>query len=90
MGIYFSLTMLHAVHVTAGIGVFVWILSARGEAISMAIYFTPVDLAGLYWHLVDMIWILPVSAVVFDTLKNPLSLWEREDFCWGGSCTATP
>ena len=20
-------------------------------------YFTPVDLAGLYWHLVDLIWI---------------------------------
>ena len=57
MSIYFSLTALHALHVTAGIGVIFWILigSIRGRFGSR--YFTPVDLVGLYWHLVDMIWI---------------------------------
>jgi cytochrome c oxidase subunit III len=57
MGIYFSLTALHAVHVMAGLGVIAWIFlgAARGRFGSN--YFTPVDLVGLYWHLVDMIWI---------------------------------
>jgi cytochrome c oxidase subunit 3 len=43
--------------VTAGIGVLVWILlrSRRGDFNRN--FFTPVDLTGLYWHLVDMIWI---------------------------------
>jgi len=57
MGIYFSLTGLHALHVCAGIGAICWILvgAIRGRFDSG--YFTPVDLVGLYWHLVDMIWI---------------------------------
>jgi len=57
MGIYFSLTGLHALHVAIGIGVIFWILvgSVRGRFGGR--YFTPVDLVGLYWHLVDMIWI---------------------------------
>jgi cytochrome c oxidase subunit III len=57
MGVYFSLTALHALHVIAGLGVIFWILvgAMRGRFSSQ--YFTPVDLVGLYWHLVDMIWI---------------------------------
>jgi cytochrome c oxidase subunit III len=57
MGIYFSLTALHALHVIIGIGVIFWIFigAIRGRFGSR--YFTPVDMVGLYWHLVDMIWI---------------------------------
>jgi cytochrome c oxidase subunit III len=57
MSVYFSLTALHALHVIIGVGVIAWILigAARGRFGSQ--YFTPVDLTGLYWHLVDMIWI---------------------------------
>jgi cytochrome c oxidase subunit III len=57
MGIYFSLTALHALHVFAGIAAIAWVLfrAIRGDFGHG--YFTPVDLVGLYWHLVDMIWI---------------------------------
>jgi cytochrome c oxidase subunit 3 len=57
MGIYFALTGVHALHVIVGIGVILWILirAARGDFGPR--YFTPVDMTGLYWHLVDMIWI---------------------------------
>ncbi|HLA84802.1 MAG TPA: cytochrome c oxidase subunit 3 family protein [Thermoguttaceae bacterium] len=57
MAIYFALTGLHAIHVLAGLGVILWILvgSARGRYGSAN--FTPVDMVGLYWHLVDLIWI---------------------------------
>jgi cytochrome c oxidase subunit III len=57
MGIYFSLTAIHALHVCAGIGVILWVLAGAMRGRFDARYFTPVDLVGLYWHLVDMIWI---------------------------------
>ncbi len=56
-GIYFCMTGLHAIHVIIGmilIG-YVLIRARRGEFGPH--YFTPVDVVGLYWHLVDLIWI---------------------------------
>ena len=56
-GIYFLMTGLHGLHVLAGMGAITWILvrSVKGEF--GPAYFTPVDFVGLYWHLVDLIWI---------------------------------
>jgi cytochrome c oxidase subunit III len=56
-GIYFLMTGLHGVHVLVGMGLIGWILrrSVRGDF--GPDYFTPVDFVGLYWHLVDLIWI---------------------------------
>jgi cytochrome c oxidase subunit III len=55
--IYFMMTGLHGVHVVVGMGLIAWLFlrAYRGEFSSQ--YFTPVDLGGLYWHLVDLIWI---------------------------------
>lgn len=55
--IYFGMTGLHALHVIAGMAVITWLLvrSLRGHF--TAEYSTPVHLGGLYWHLVDVIWI---------------------------------
>lgn len=54
---YFMMTGLHGLHIVVGIGLLAWILirAKRGEFTSN--YYTPVDLVGLYWHLVDLIWI---------------------------------
>lgn len=56
-GIYYAMTGLHGIHVLVGMGIIAWLLvrSWRGEF--SGAYFTPVDLGGLYWHLVDVIWI---------------------------------
>ena len=56
-GIYFLMTGLHGIHVIIGMIAIGWALrrSIRGD-FSPA-YYTPVDLVGLYWHLVDLIWI---------------------------------
>jgi cytochrome c oxidase subunit 3 len=56
-GIYFAMTGLHGIHVLAGMIAITWILlrARRGEFGPE--YYTPVDLVGLYWHLVDLIWI---------------------------------
>ena len=55
--IYFLLTGLHGLHVIAGMCAIGWILrrARRGEFSSGN--FLAVDLVGLYWHLVDLIWI---------------------------------
>jgi cytochrome c oxidase subunit III len=54
---YFLMTGLHGVHVLVGMGLISWLLyrAIRGDFSSQ--WYTPVDLIGLYWHLVDLIWI---------------------------------
>jgi cytochrome c oxidase subunit 3 len=55
--VYFLLTGLHGVHVIGGMSVISWMLyrTARNEFSSE--YYTPILLTGLYWHLVDLVWI---------------------------------
>jgi cytochrome c oxidase subunit 3 len=55
--IYFFMTGLHGVHVLVGMGLITWILIRAARNEFGPTYFTPVDLVGLYWHLVDLIWI---------------------------------
>ncbi len=51
------MTGLHAIHVTVGIGVLavITVLARRGRFSSR--YYTPVEISGLYWHFVDLVWI---------------------------------
>ena len=55
--LYFALTGMHAVHMVIGIGVLgtIAFLAYRGRF--SAEYNTPVEIAGLYWHFVDVVWI---------------------------------
>jgi cytochrome c oxidase subunit 3 len=55
--VYFAMTGLHGLHVIAGLAVIAWVLARARRGHFGSDYFTPVDLAGLYWHLVDLIWI---------------------------------
>jgi cytochrome c oxidase subunit 3 len=54
---YFLMTGLHGLHVLAGMAVIAWLLGRAIAGHFGADYFTPVDLGGLYWHVVDLIWI---------------------------------
>lgn len=55
--LYFMMTGLHGIHVLIGMGLMTWVLirNLRGEFHEN--YYTPVEIFGLYWHLVDLIWI---------------------------------
>jgi len=55
--LYFMLTGLHMLHVFIGIAILstVLVLTMKGKFNQK--YSTPVELGGLYWHLVDLIWI---------------------------------
>ncbi len=63
LGVYFVLTGLHAIHVTGGIlvnayfwgpGTKMW---KRGTARDKAHFTNRIEVAGLYWHFVDLVWI---------------------------------
>jgi cytochrome c oxidase subunit 3 len=56
-GIYFLMTGLHGIHVLAGMAAIGWILVRNLRGDFSAEYNSPVELVGLYWHLVDLIWI---------------------------------
>jgi len=54
---YFAMTGLHALHMVIGLILMTWLLIrvSRGEFGPQ--YYTPVELSGLYWHFVDIVWI---------------------------------
>jgi cytochrome c oxidase subunit III len=55
--LYWIMTGVHALHVTVGIGLLstmAWMTSRRKFSDA---YYTPVEMSGLYWHFVDIIWI---------------------------------
>jgi cytochrome c oxidase subunit 3 len=58
LGIYFTMTGLHALHVIIGmIVMFIYGIRPAMRNRYSGRYYTPVELSALYWHLVDLIWI---------------------------------
>ena len=57
LSLYFALTGLHALHMIVGFGllaVIAWMAHRRRFSPE---WYTPVELSGLYWHFVDIVWI---------------------------------
>jgi cytochrome c oxidase subunit 3 len=55
--LYFAMTGLHALHMVIGCGILIWLIFETRKGRFTAEYMTPVDIAGLYWHFVDLVWI---------------------------------
>lgn len=55
--IYYCMTGVHAIHIIAGMIVLTWLLVRATKDHFNEQYFGPVDYVGLYWHIVDLIWI---------------------------------
>ena len=54
---YFGMTGTHAAHMLIGLGLLTWLVfKARNGGFSPG-YYTPVEMVGLYWHFVDIVWI---------------------------------
>jgi cytochrome c oxidase subunit 3 len=55
--LYFLMTGLHGLHMVIGLGILVWYtLKARHGAFD-GVRSTPINLLGLYWHFVDIVWV---------------------------------
>jgi cytochrome c oxidase subunit 3 len=64
MDLYLVSTGLHAVHVTIGILVlssFAW--RVRSRRLTLPRHAVSVEVAGVYWHLVDIVWVLLYPAL---------------------------
>jgi cytochrome c oxidase subunit III len=57
MFFYFFLTGLHALHMIIGCGVMITLIALASRNRFSREYFNPVEIAGLYWHFVDIVWI---------------------------------
>lgn len=55
--IYFAMTGLHGIHVLLGMLVIFWMILRTNNNDFSSNYYTPLEMTGLYWHLVDLIWI---------------------------------
>jgi cytochrome c oxidase subunit 3 len=54
---YFAMTGLHASHVTIGIGLLGVMAFRASRGVFTPQYYTPIEISGLYWHFVDLVWI---------------------------------
>ncbi len=57
LGLYYLITGVHGLHVLIGIATLAVIAAQARRGAYTPGYYTPVDVTGLYWHLVDVIWL---------------------------------
>jgi len=56
-GFYFAMTGLHGIHVLCGMLLITWVLIRHLRGDFDPHYFTPVEGVGIFWHIVDLVWI---------------------------------
>ena len=57
VGFYFMMTGMHALHMVIGVGLIIWLLVLTAKNRFATEYYTPIEMFGLYWHFVDIVWI---------------------------------
>lgn len=55
--LYFTMTGIHALHMIIGIGIVLTMIFYAVRGRLLGAFFAPVELMGLYWHFVDVIWV---------------------------------
>jgi len=55
--IYFMMTGLHALHMIVGAGILLTLILMARKGKFTKNYNSPVEISGLYWHFVDIVWI---------------------------------
>ena len=56
-GVYFMMTGIHGFHILVGMALIAWVTFRANKGHFSSRYYSPVENVGLYWHLVDLIWI---------------------------------
>jgi len=57
MVFYWGMTGLHALHMVIGAGLLIWMMMRAWRGDFGPEYYGPVEIMGLYWHFVDIVWI---------------------------------
>jgi cytochrome c oxidase subunit 3 len=69
---YFVMTGMHALHMVIGIGLMTYLILQARRNIFNGDYYNPVEVIGLYWHFVDIVWIFlfPLLYLIGQHLKG--------------------
>ena len=57
MALYFAMTGMHAFHMVVGAGILLWLIPLAAKGRFTPEYNHPIEIFGLYWHFVDIVWI---------------------------------
>jgi cytochrome c oxidase subunit 3 len=55
--LYFVMTGLHALHMIIGVAIMLWMFWWAWRGTITRAYHSPIEISGLYWHFVDIVWI---------------------------------
>jgi cytochrome c oxidase subunit III len=55
--LYFCMTGMHAIHMIVGLGLLTYLVIKARQGTFTSSYYTPMEMIGLYWHFVDVVWI---------------------------------
>jgi cytochrome c oxidase subunit 3 len=55
--LYFAMTGMHAIHMIVGVGLLITLIVMAARNRFSSAWYTPVEMIGLYWHFVDIVWI---------------------------------
>ena len=55
--LYFAMTGMHALHMVIGMVIILILALRASQGKYNQVYFTPIEMTGLYWHFVDIVWI---------------------------------
>jgi cytochrome c oxidase subunit 3 len=69
MSFYFTMTAIHALHMIIGIGVMLVLIWMTRRGKFSADWHSPVEMTGLYWHFVDIVWVFLFPVLYL--LRNP-------------------
>ncbi len=70
---YYLLTLLHAVHMIVGMGLLTVLAVMAHRGVFSAENYMPVDICGLYWHFVDIVWIFLLPLLYLVATRHSLS-----------------
>lgn len=57
LAFYYIMTGLHGVHMIIGMGLLIWLVTEARKGLLTPVRYMPVEVVGLYWHFVDIVWI---------------------------------
>jgi len=63
MVLYFIMTTTHAIHMIVGMVILAVLAYKAGQGKYTNRYYTPLEMGGLYWHFVDIVWVFLVPTL---------------------------
>lgn len=71
---YYIMTGLHAAHMVVGMGLLVWLVMRARAGMLTPLRYMAVEVVGLYWHFVDIVWIFLLPLLYLTGMHHPKDL----------------